>query len=161
MRVKRLSCRVFTSSALDAAIAPDNIAKMEWSSFSAPTIEDFEALARAALRAIPAVFQERLDRLVVRVADYAPSDVLRELGIENPFELTGLYDGTALPHQSVQDPPGPPATVWLFRRPILDEWAERGDVALDALIAHVLVHEIAHHFGYSDADIARIDDWTL
>ena len=78
---------------------------------------------------------------------------------EDPFELTGLYDGVALTARGVDDLPGPPDTVWLFRRPILDEWIDRGDVALEALVAHVLVHELAHHFGWSDEDIATIDRW--
>ncbi len=98
---------------------------------------------------------------MVHVADFAEDEVLNELGIEDPFELTGLYSGIALTERSVSDIMTMPDAVWLFRRPILDEWAARGDVALDALIAHVLVHEIAHHFGMSDDDIAAIDDWRL
>ena len=76
-----------------------------------------------------------------------------------PFELTGLYDGTPLTQKSSFDQPEGPDTVWLFRRPILDEWAERGNVTLTELVAHVTIHEFAHHFGWSDADIARIDAW--
>jgi predicted Zn-dependent protease with MMP-like domain len=86
-----------------------------------------------------------------------PDDVLDELGIEDPFELTGLYQGVDLGRQSVLDPSPEPARVFLYRRPILDEWAERGDVSLGDLVAHVLVHEIGHHFGLSDADIEAIE----
>ncbi len=79
--------------------------------------------------------------------------------MDDPFELTGLYDGIPLTEKSVTDPGTQPDTIWLFRRPILDEWAERGNETLGALIAHVLVHELAHHFGWSDDDIATIDRW--
>lgn len=127
----------------------------------APSLADFDALAQEALEALPEVFRQRLGPLAIRVEDFAPARVLREMAIADPFELTGLYEGVALPHQSSADLPGAPPVVWLFRRPILDEWAARGDVALGQLIAHVLVHEIAHHFGYSDAEIAAIDDWRL
>jgi len=85
--------------------------------------------------------------------------MLTDLGIADPFELTGLYDGIPLTERSVMDQPLQPDTIWLFRRPILDEWVDRGDIALSALVAHVLVHEFAHHFGWSDDDIARIDRW--
>ena len=80
--------------------------------------------------------------------------------IDDPFELTGLYDGIALTQKSVFDQPEGPDIVWLFRRPILEEWIDRGDIALGALVAHVLVHEIAHHLGWSDDDIRAVDDWT-
>ena len=130
-------------------------------SLTAPSIADFEEMANAALHSFPDVLTARLGRLVVLVADFAPDDELRDMNIPDPFQLTGLYDGVALTHQSTMDLPSPPATVWLYRRPILDEWAARGDVRLDALIAHVLVHEIAHHFGFTDEEIAAIDDWRL
>jgi predicted Zn-dependent protease with MMP-like domain len=83
---------------------------------------------------------------------------LDSLGIEDPFELTGLYQGVDLGHRSVLDYGTEPSRVFLYRRPILDEWTERGDVSLGDLIAHVLVHEIGHHFGLSDDDIHRIED---
>ena len=127
----------------------------------APNLADFDALARAALTGLPDPFRARLDRLVVRVEDFAPMRVLCDMGLSDPYELTGLYEGVALPDQSSADLPGPPPVVWLYRRPILDEWAARGDVELGRLITHVLVHEIAHHFGLSDAEIAAIDDWRL
>jgi predicted Zn-dependent protease with MMP-like domain len=95
----------------------------------------------------------------LRVADFAPEDVLDELDLTDPFELTGLYDGIPLTEKSVMDQPHGPDTIWLFRRPILEEWADRGDIGLGDLVTHVLVHELAHHFGWSDADIAAIDRW--
>ena len=85
--------------------------------------------------------------------------MLDELGIEDPLDLTGLYDGIPLTEKSVMDPGYGPDVVWLFREPILDEWRERGNVDLADLVAHVTVHEFAHHFGWSDDDIATIDRW--
>ena len=125
----------------------------------APTLAEFEAMADAALAALPETFAARLGRLVVRVADFPPDALLAEMGIRDPYELTGLYDGIALTEQSSMDLPGPPPVVWLYRRPILDEWADRSGVELGRLVTHVLVHEIAHHFGFTDDDIAAIDEW--
>ena len=84
---------------------------------------------------------------------------MRQLDLQSPFELTGLYDGIPLTEKSVMDQPERPDIIWLYRRPILDEWAERGAVPLGALVAHIVVHEFAHHFGWSDSEIARIDAW--
>jgi predicted Zn-dependent protease with MMP-like domain len=126
---------------------------------TAPTLADLERLAQEAFAAMPELFGKHCEGLVIRVADFAEDEVLDEMDIEDPFELTGLYQGVALTGKSVMDSGGIPDAVWLYRRPILDEWAERGDVPLGRLVAHVLVHEIAHHFGYSDDDIAAIDDW--
>ena len=127
----------------------------------APSLADFEQIAEAAFLALPVTFRAPCAGLLIRVADFADDETLGEMGVSDAFELTGLYDGIALTERSVMDLHTRPDTVWLYRRPILNEWAERGDVALDRLIAHVLVHEIAHHFGYSDDDIAAIDDWRL
>ncbi len=126
-----------------------------------PSLGAIEALALRAFAALPEEVRQACTDLAIRVADFADDDVLDDLGIDDPFELTGLYDGVALPDRSVLDQPTRPDAVWLFRRPILEEWIERGDVRLAQLVAHVLVHEIAHHLGWSDADIRRIDDWTL
>jgi predicted Zn-dependent protease with MMP-like domain len=132
---------------------------------TAPSLADIERLARAAFDALPPVFRQHCEDLLIRVADFADAETLAELGAgmesANAFELTGLYQGIALTEKSVMDIAPQPDAVWLYRRPILDEWAERGDVTLAALVGHVLVHEIAHHFGYSDDDIAAIDDWRL
>jgi predicted Zn-dependent protease with MMP-like domain len=126
----------------------------------APSLADFERLAEEAYASLPARVRRACGALVVRVEDFAPDEVLDEMEIEDPFELTGLYDGIALTERSVLDQPTQPDAVWLFRRPILEEWIERGDVPLDALVRHVLVHEIAHHLGWSDEDIRSVDDWT-
>ncbi len=127
----------------------------------APSLADIEALAKAALAALPAPVRAACADLGIRVEDFATDEVLDDMGIEDPFELTGLYDGVALTEKSVMDQAQGPDTVWLFRRAILEEWIERGDVALDDLVRHVLVHEIAHHLGWSDDEIRAVDDWTV
>ena len=127
----------------------------------APSLADIDRLAAAALAGLPDGFRRAVADVAIRVVDFAPDETLDELGIEDPFELTGLYEGIALTERSVFDQPTAPDTVWLFRRPILEEWIDRGDVSLEHLVQHVLVHEIAHHLGWSDDDIRAVDDWTL
>lgn len=126
----------------------------------APSLEDFDRLVARAVAALPAEVRRACADLAIRVLDFAPDEMLNSMQIDDPFDLTGLYDGTPLTEKSTFDQPQQPDTVWLFRRPILDEWIDRGDVALDRLVAHVLVHEIAHHLGWSDDDIRAVDDWT-
>jgi predicted Zn-dependent protease with MMP-like domain len=126
----------------------------------APSIADLERLAEAAWESLPKPFRTACAGLAIRVEDFPPEEVLAELGIEDPFDLTGLYDGMALTEKSLFDQPTAPDIVWLFRRPILEEWIERGNVDLADLIRHVLVHEIAHHLGWSDDDIRAVDGWT-
>jgi predicted Zn-dependent protease with MMP-like domain len=127
---------------------------------SAPSLDDFEAMAELAYRMLPARVRKACDGFAIRVEDFASEEMLVDLGIEDPFELTGLFEGEPTTLKSVLDQPLQPNVVWLFRRPILDEWIERGDVGLSTLVAHVLVHEIAHQLGWSDADIMAVDDWT-
>jgi predicted Zn-dependent protease with MMP-like domain len=127
--------------------------------WTAPGLGEIEALADGALAMLPQPYQEAARTLVIRVEDFAPRRILLDMGVEDPFELTGLYDGIPLTEKSVLDQPAQPDTIWLFRRPMLDEWADRGNVSLGELVTHVLVHELAHHFGWSDADIAQIDPW--
>jgi predicted Zn-dependent protease with MMP-like domain len=131
---------------------------MDWTEKPAPSLDDFAALAEAAFKALPENFRALAGDVVLRVDDFAADEVLDDLGIADPFELTGLYQGVDLGHRSVLDVSPQPSMVFLYRRPILDEWCERGDVSLGDLIAHVLVHEIGHHFGLSDDDIHRIED---
>jgi predicted Zn-dependent protease with MMP-like domain len=131
----------------------------DWGPVTAPELDDIERLARAALAALPEVYRDAAALVQLRIADFAPDDVLDQLDLHDPFELTGLYDGIPLTEKSVMDQPHGPDTIWLFRRPILEEWADRGDIGLGDLVTHVLVHELAHHFGWSDADIAAIDRW--
>ncbi|NNJ69124.1 MAG: metallopeptidase family protein [Boseongicola sp.] len=124
-----------------------------------PGIAEIEALARAAMAALPEIFRAEAEKVVLRVEDFASDAMLRDLEIADPFALTGLYEGVPLTEKSVLDQAVQPDAIWLFRRPILDEWIERGDIGLAALVAHVYVHELAHHFGWSDDDIASIDEW--
>jgi predicted Zn-dependent protease with MMP-like domain len=131
----------------------------DWLGRAAPDLDAIENLAQKTLADLPAKFAEPASRVLIRVTDFAPDEVLDDLGIEDVFDLTGLYDGVPLTEKSVMDTVDRPDTIWLFRRPILDEWAERGDVSLGQLVAHVLVHELAHHFGWSDDDIAEVDRW--
>ena len=131
---------------------------MDWTSSRAPSLDDFAALAEAAFAALPAEFRAMAGEVVVRIEDFADDGVLDDLGIEDPFELTGLYQGVDLTRRSMSDPAPQASMVFLYRRPILDEWVERGDVTLGELINHVLVHEIGHHFGLSDDAIDAIDD---
>lgn len=125
----------------------------------APGLDTIEALAREAQGALPAAYADAARQVALRVEDFAPDSILREMEIDDPFGLTGLYDGIPLTEKSVADQPLGPDTIWLFRRPILEEWIDRGDVTLGALVGHVYVHELAHHFGWSDARIAGIDEW--
>lgn len=131
---------------------------MTWSDRPAPSLDDFALLAKQAFDALPDGFRQLSGDVVIRVDDFPADEVLDSLGIEDPFELTGLYQGVDLGRRSVLDPAAEPSRIFLYRRPILDEWAERGDVPLGELITHVLVHEIGHHFGLSDDDIHRIED---
>jgi predicted Zn-dependent protease with MMP-like domain len=131
----------------------------EIAALTAPDLDAFEALAEAALTAIPEPYRAAARQVAVRVEDFAPPDLLAEMDMEDAFELTGLYEGIPLTEKSVMDQPMGPDTIWLFRRPILDEWADRGNVTLGEMVSHVLVHELAHHFGWSDEDIAHIDPW--
>ncbi|MCZ8086201.1 MAG: metallopeptidase family protein [Brevundimonas sp.] len=124
----------------------------------APTLDDFARLARATFSALPARFRAAAGEVVIRVDDFPDAETLAEMGMEDAFELTGLYSGVDLARREGLGPAPEPSRVFLYRRPILDEWAERGDVGLSDLIAHVLIHEIGHHLGLSDHDIDRIED---
>ena len=130
-----------------------------WAGLAAPGLADLEALAEAACEALPEEFRAAARAVAIRVEDFADEAMLDELEIDDPFDLTGLYDGIPLTEKSVMDQPQGPDTIWLFRRAILDEWASRDGVSLGELVSHVLVHEMAHHFGWSDDDIAVIDRW--
>jgi len=124
----------------------------------APSLDDLAEIAGRAMAGLPDPFRRLAGETVVRVSEFAEDEVLDDLGIADPFELTGLYQGVDLSRRSVLDPTPGPSMVFLYRRPILDEWVERGDVTLEELVAHVLIHEIGHHFGLSDDDIDRIED---
>jgi predicted Zn-dependent protease with MMP-like domain len=130
---------------------------LNWRSTAAPSLVEFEALADAAFAYLPEQFRILCERVVIRVADFPPDEVMREMKIDDPFELLGLFSGIGLAHDSAVAETGRlPNLVHLFRRPILDYWAEHEET-LGAVITHVLVHEIGHHFGLSDDDMERIE----
>ncbi len=132
---------------------------MDWAGTQAPSLAVIEALAEEAQAALPAEFAKAAAQVALRVENFAPDEMLAEFGIDSFFGLTGLYEGIPLTEKSVMDQPMGLDTIWLFRLPILEEWADRGNVSLGALVAHVYVHELAHHMGWSDDDIAAIDRW--
>lgn len=126
---------------------------------TAPDLATLESLAHEAVAGLPPRWQGPARAVVIVVEDWPTDDLLDEMEIESPYELTGLYEGIPLTQKSVMDQPMGPDLIRLFRRPILDEWADRGNVTLRELVTHVMVHELAHHFGWSDEDIAAIDPW--
>ncbi|TMJ20918.1 MAG: metallopeptidase family protein [Alphaproteobacteria bacterium] len=123
----------------------------------APDAAEIERLADAAIARMPDFFRRHLEGVVLRVDDFAEEAVLDELGIEDPFDLTGLYTGRPIGERSSTISGELPAMIHLYRRPLLDEWAETG-VSLEDLITHVIVHEAGHHFGFSDAEMHAIED---
>ena len=125
----------------------------------APSADAIATVAEEVRARFPTPFAALAAAVRIEVSDWAPDDVLDDLDMDDAYDLTGLYDGVPLTERGVSDPPTRPDVVHLFRRPILDEWSWRGDVTLRELVAHVTVHEFAHHFGWSDDDIARIDRW--
>lgn len=130
-----------------------------WTDRTAPDAAEIEALAQKLIATLPEAFAAPAREVVLRVEEFADEEMLDELQIDDPLELTGIYDGVPMTEKSASHPQAFADTIWLFRRAILDEWAERGDVTLSDLVGHVMVHELAHHFGWSDEDIAKIDRW--
>ena len=123
----------------------------------APDAAQLERLGEEAIRRLPAQFRVHLTNVVLRIEEFADEEVLRELGIEDPFDLTGLYSGRPVGEQSSMVSGELPPMIHLYRRPLLDEWVETG-VGLEDLITHVIVHEVGHHFGFSDDDMHAIED---
>ncbi len=122
------------------------------------SVDEIEALARAALERLPAQFAEHLGEVVLLVEEFADDELLAEMGIEDPFDLTGVYEGLPLHEKSISHSGTMPDRIRLFRQPILDEWIARGDETLEHLVAHVLVHEVGHHFGLSDETMHALED---
>jgi predicted Zn-dependent protease with MMP-like domain len=133
---------------------------LAWKDATAPTLGELEQLAASAWERLPAHFRAMCADLVIRVEDYALDEVLDELDIDSPFDLMGLYHGVSLNRKSTLDVPREPDLVVLYRRAILDYWAE-SEETLGDIVTHVLVHEIGHHFGYSDADMEEIEAAAL
>ena len=128
----------------------------DWSAREAPTLAEFETIAEAAYRRLPTRFRALTGDLLIRIEDFPTDDVLDSLGLKSEFDLLGLYSGVDLARKSVMDPGTLPDMVFLYRRPILDYWAEHEET-LGAIVTHVLVHEIGHHFGLSEADMEKIE----
>jgi predicted Zn-dependent protease with MMP-like domain len=129
-----------------------------WTGRAAPTLDELAQIADAAFSRLPQPFRQMAGDVLFHVQEFADEETLKSMGIEDPFELTGLYDGVELTGRSLGDLPGGQSRVYLYRRPILDEWAERSDVALDELVEHVLIHELGHHMGLSDEEIEAIEE---
>ncbi len=128
-----------------------------WADRVAPGLEEFDALAREAFESLPAAFRAMCGDVMIHVADFAEDAILDDMGVDDPFGLTGLYEGVDLTSRSIDDIPSGPDHVHLYRQPILAEWIDHGETRLGDLIRHVLVHEIGHHFGLSDDDMERIE----
>jgi predicted Zn-dependent protease with MMP-like domain len=128
-----------------------------WASAEAPSLDDLERLGRDAFDALPEAFRRLTGAVLIRVADFPEDDVLDELGIESEYGLLGLFQGIGLAHGgSVPQTGQMPNMIWLYRRPILDYWAEHEET-LGHVVSHVLIHEIGHHFGLSDDDMEAIE----
>lgn len=124
---------------------------------SAPTLDDIELLARDVFDSLPEEFRERCGDVLFRVEEFPDDDVVEEMELETQYDILGLFQGTAITETQESDPvPREPNVVYLYRRPILDEWSD-SQITLGDIITHVLVHEIGHHFGYSDEDMERIE----
>ena len=123
----------------------------------APGAERIEAIARATIAKLPPEFVAHLGNVMLHIEEFADDATLAEMGIENSFELTGLYSGLPVGAKSVDHSGTMPDMIHLYRRAILDEWVETG-VGLEALVAHVVIHEIGHHFGLSDEDMHRLEE---
>ena len=127
-----------------------------WHGAKAPSLAEFEGMAIEAFARLPKTFRDLCADLVIRVDDFPTDEVLDRMGARTEFDLLGLFQGVGLPFRSESAPTHMPNMIWLYRRPILDYWAEHDD-ALGAIVTHVLVHEIGHHFGLSDDDMLAIE----
>jgi len=121
-----------------------------------PSLAELENIAAAEYERIPDELRQHLGAILFRIEEFPDEETEEEMGLESPFDLLGLYRGVALPRQSVFDVRTTPDMIFLYRRPILDYWCETGQ-DLNSLIRHVLIHEIGHHFGFSDEDMERIE----
>ena len=128
----------------------------DWRRLAAPSLTDIETLAAEAYASLPEHFRKLCEDLIIRVEDFPSTEVLDSMKAESEFDLLGLFQGVGLPFQSEIAPEQMPNMIWLYRRPILDYWAEHEDT-LGEIVTHVLVHEIGHHFGLSDEDMEAIE----
>ena len=134
------------------------VSPLDWAGRFAPSLDDIEALASDALANLPEPFKSLAADVTCSVADYAEDDVLAHFGMESPFELMGLFTGVGMTEDGAMPQTGQlPNTVFLYRRAILDYWSEHDDNTLGEVVTHVLVHELGHHFGFSDDDMEAIE----
>jgi predicted Zn-dependent protease with MMP-like domain len=129
---------------------------LAWRKVKAPSLVELEILAGEVFRRLPKQFRELCAGVVIQVDDFPSDEVLEEMQADSEYDLLGLFQGVGLPFRAESAPVQMPNMIWLYRRPILDYWAEHDDT-LGAIVKHVLVHEIGHHFGLSDADMAAIE----
>jgi len=127
-----------------------------WTSLKAPSLAEMEAVAHDMFARLPTQFRGLCEGLIIRVDDFPTDEVLEEMAAESEFDLLGLFQGTGLPYLSNDDIARLPNMIWLYRRPILDYWAEHEET-LGHIVRHVLIHEIGHHFGLSDDDMEAIE----
>jgi predicted Zn-dependent protease with MMP-like domain len=127
-----------------------------WTSLKAPSLADIETMAHEIFQRLPKEFRELSEDIVIHVDDFPTDEVLDEMEAESEFDLLGLFQGVGIPFRGHGDVARLPNMIWLYRRPILDYWAEH-DETFGEIVRHVLVHEIGHHFGLSDADMEQIE----
>ena len=127
-----------------------------WKSAKAPSLAEMETMAHEVFERLPKSFRDLCEDVIIRIDDFPTDEVLDEMSATSEFDLLGLFQGIGLPQQSYTDNARLPNLIWLYRRPILDYWAEH-DEALGQIVRHVLIHEIGHHFGLSDDDMAAIE----
>ena len=137
--------------------APNDTFSRTWRPLKAPSLAAFEVMAIEAFRRLPEAFRALCADLVIRIEDFPTDEVLDKMNARTEFDLLGLFQGVGLPFRSESAPTHMPNMIWLYRRPILDYWAEHDDT-LGEIITHVLVHEIGHHFGLSDDDMETIEN---
>ncbi|HEX4303833.1 MAG TPA: metallopeptidase family protein [Rhizomicrobium sp.] len=130
---------------------------MDWTQIESPSLGDFESLARDAFATLPSEFRDLTGAVLFRIEDFPDEDVMREMGLESEFDILGLFQGPNLADHEAGRVHGHQTMIFLYRRPILDYWAEHSET-LGAVIRHVLIHEIGHHFGLSDEDMDAIED---
>ncbi len=129
---------------------------MTWAPNNPPSLDDFEDIARAEFKTLPNELAHNVTDVVIRIADFPDAEIQHDMGLQSPFDLLGLYQGVSLDLKSVAFPPQDVDMIFLYRRPILDYCAHTGE-DFRHVVRHVLIHEIGHHFGFSDADMDRIE----
>jgi len=136
--------------------APEGSHLMTRGDFTPPSLADINVIARAALASLPVPMKRMTEGVVLQIADFPDDEVCEEMGLESPFEIMGLYQGVSLMDEQVETSGCLPNLVFLYRRPILDYWCETGE-DLNHVVHHILIHEIGHHFGFSDDDMEALE----